>query len=136
VEESAVIRRNMSEMDTSVIKRAVSGEELIEAFRSVESVRVSDEVVEYLARLAAATRADARVSLGASPRALVHLSHCARAKAYLFGRNYVIPDDIKELWAFVVSHRLRLNQRSMLLDGKVTIEEVTRDIVDGVEPPR
>jgi len=136
VDESAVIRRNMYEMDAGATQRATSAEELEGAFREVEAVKVTDEVVEYLATLAAETRADARVGLGASPRAMVHLSHCARAKAYLSGRNYVIPDDIKELSVSVISHRLKLNQKSLLLGGKVSLEQVTREIVDRVKPPR
>ena len=66
------------------------------------AVKISDELVDYMARFAAETRADERVELGASPRAMVHLTHAARAKAYLSGRSYVIPDDIKELAVYVI----------------------------------
>jgi MoxR-like ATPase len=137
VDESAVIRRNLSEMTgTGTITPVISAAELDASFGAVMAVRLSDEVVGYLARLAAETRTEKRVAFGASPRAMVHLSHAARAKAYLAGRDYVIPDDIKELWVYVISHRLRLNQRTTVLDGKSTVEDLAREIVDRVKPPR
>ena len=135
-EEAAIIKRNMTEMDLQVIRKVVSSEELDRAFQEVMAVKVSDELVDYMARFAAETRKDERVELGASPRALVHLTHAARAKAYVSGRSYVIPDDIKGLAVHVIPHRLKLKQRSVLLEGTFTTEGVTRQIIDGVKPPR
>lgn len=135
-EESAVIKRNISEMDGAIIGTVVSAQELESALLQVKSIRISDEIVEYLSRLAAETRSDQRISLGASPRAMVHLSHCAMARAYISGRSYVIPDDIKDLWANVIAHRLRLSQRATIMDGSSSVDQVTKEIVDRVRPPR
>ncbi len=135
-DEAAIIKRNMTEMGSEVIQKVISSEELDRTFQEVTAVKVSDELVDYMARFAAETRADERVELGASPRAMVHLTHAARAKAYVSGRSYVIPDDIKELAVYVIPHRLKLKQRSVLLEGTVTAEGVTQHIVDRVKPPR
>jgi MoxR-like ATPase len=135
-DEAAIIRRNMTEMGTESIRKAISSEELDKAFQEVLSVKISDELLDYMSRFAAETRADERVELGASPRAMVHLAHAARAKAYVSGRSYVIPDDIKELAVYVIPHRLKLNQRSVLLEGTMTAEGITKQIVDRVKPPR
>ena len=135
-DETAIIRRNMSGMGPEVIKKVVSPEDLDRALLDVAEVKVSDELLDYMARFAAETRADDGLDLGASPRAMVHLSHASRAKAYISGRSYVIPDDIKELALCVIPHRLGLSSRSTLLDGKLTAEEATRRIIDRVKPPR
>jgi MoxR-like ATPase len=135
-DEGAIIKRNMTGMGPEMIQKVVSPEELDRAFQEVMTVKVSDELVDYMARFAAETRNDERVELGASPRAMVHLTHAARAKAYVSGRSYVIPDDIKELALHVIPHRLKLSHRSVLLEGTVTAEGVTRQIIDRVKPPR
>jgi MoxR-like ATPase len=87
-------------------------------------------------RIAVATRTDSRIRLGASPRAVVQLARCAKAKAYLEGRTYVTPDDVKELSVESLSHRVRLKQSTQLRDETVEVASVIRDVVDGVQPPR
>jgi MoxR-like ATPase len=138
--ESEVIRRNILPSSSSsgalTAVGVVSRLDLAQCFREVEEVKVSDEVIGYVARLAQATRSDERVALGASPRAVVHLTRCARARAYIAGRGYVTPDDVKELAVESLSHRLRLKQSVELSGEGVTVASVIRDVVDGVEPPR
>jgi MoxR-like ATPase len=133
--ETEVIRRNISGLETE-IDGVVSRLELAECFEEVGAVKVSDEVVGYLARLALATRTDTRVGLGASPRAIGQLARCAKAMAYLAGRGYVTPDDIKALSVESLSHRMRLHHSVEVSGEGVTVATVIREIVDGVEPPR
>ncbi len=134
--ESEVIRRNISESDGAAIGGVVSRLELTSCFGEVGLVKVSDEVIDYVSRLAIATRSDRRIKLGASPRAVVQLTRCAKAKAYLAGRGYVTPDDIKELSVECLSHRVKLKQVTLVREETVEIAAVIRDVVDGVEPPR
>jgi MoxR-like ATPase len=133
--ETEVIRRNISGSEAE-IRGVVSRQELARCFEEVGAVKVSDEVLQYLARLALATRTDSRVGLGASPRAIGQLARCAKARAYLAGRTYVTPDDIKSLSVESLSHRMRLQQSVEVSGDGVTIAAVVRDIVDRVEPPR
>jgi len=134
--ESAIIRRNLSEMDLEVVKQVVSSDELAAMFKGVEDVRVSDEILEYLAKIASETRTDQRIDLGASPRAMIHLVHSARSVAYLSGREYVIPDDIKKLSIYVLTHRIKLDQSSALRDQRLDVDTVIREVMDRVRPPR
>ena len=136
LQEAAILRSNMSGADVESVHPVVSKEELAAAFDSVKAVAVSGEMLDYVARLAMATRADGRVSLGASPRAMVHLTQCARAVAYLGGRNYVTPDDVKSLSVHVLSHRLKLDQALALSGERVDVDAVLKDTLDKVVPPR
>jgi MoxR-like ATPase len=134
--ESNVIRRNLSDLDADEIQRVVDPRELAENFATVESVVVGDEILDYLARIAHETRTDDRIELGASPRAMVQLIHCARAKAALEGRKYVIPDDVKERASLVLSHRIRPSRTSQLKGTDTDPARIVSDIFDKVKPPR
>ena len=134
--ESMIIRRNLSDMDTINLDPVFTEAELREVLRKVEEVHVSEEVIDYLANIAAETRKDKRLRLGASPRAMVHLVHCGRANAFLSGRDFVTPEDIKKMSSFVLSHRLKLDQSAVLTGNVADPAEVVRDIFTKVRPPR
>ena len=134
--ELDIVRRNISEVDTDSVKVAVTRSELQAAMVGARSVTVSDELIDYVARLAEATRSDPRVALGASPRAMIQLARCARANAYIWGRSYVIPDDVKELVPYVFSHRLRMSQASLLTGEHIDSAKLVEEIVGKVAPPR
>jgi MoxR-like ATPase len=104
--------------------------------RQVEEVKVSDEVIAYLARVAEATRTEGSLVLGASPRAMVQLLHCVRAKALLDGRKYVTPDDIKGIANDVLTHRLTIDRAAALKGVSRNPEAILTAILDRVEPPR
>jgi MoxR-like ATPase len=72
----------------------------------VGQVHVSDAVQRYAVALTSATRSHDELSLGASPRATLHLVRAAKASAALHGRDYVLPDDVSSLAAPVLAHRL------------------------------
>ena len=76
------------------------------------------------------------LSFGASPRAMVQLLRCSRAKAMLAGRNYVTPDDIKSIANDVLTHRLAIDRTAALKGGSRNPEEILTAILDRVEPPR
>ena len=75
----------------------------------VRAVTVSEDVEAYLVSLVRATRDDPAISLGASPRASVALHRASQAAAWLSGRAYVLPDDVREVFVPVVAHRLVLD---------------------------
>ncbi len=134
--EELIIRRNLSDMDTLNIDQVLTAQELEKIMKEVGEVHVSDEIIQYLSAIAEETRKERRLRLGASPRAMVHLVHCARATAYLRGRDFVTPEDIKMVSSFVLPHRLKLDQ-SAVLTGKVAEpSEVVQDIFTKVRPPR
>lgn len=134
--ESRIIRRNLSKMDTEDVEEVFNISELKGILHDVEQVHVSDDVINYLSTIAEETRRERRLSLGASPRAMVHLVHCARANAYLSGRDFVIPEDIKKVSSFVLAHRLKLDQSSVLTGTVADPSQVVQDIFTKVRPPR
>jgi len=134
--ESQIIKRNLEDMDTSLVKEAFAAKELEGILHEVEQVRVSDEIISYLSVVAEETRRERRLSLGASPRAMVHLIHCARANAYLGGRDFVIPEDVKSVSSYVLAHRLKLDQSAVLTGTVADPSQVIQDIFTKVRPPR
>jgi MoxR-like ATPase len=134
--EAAITRRNMSAMDETLIRVVVSRQELLNALQAVQEVKVSDEIHNYLAVIAEKTRTDQRIALGASPRAMVHLAQCSRAQAYLDDRKFVIPDDIKNLALYVLTHRIKLNPDLALKGEKPDPATLVTAILDEVAPPR
>lgn len=83
--------------------------ETVSALRGVpESVRVDEDLIEYIVALVRETRADGRVEVGVSPRGTQRLFEAARARATLSGREYATPDDIKRVAEPVIAHRLVL----------------------------
>lgn len=134
--EVVILRRNLTELNMDEVKTVLNLEQLNAMMKEVESVIVSDEILDYLSQIAKQTRDDERISLGASPRAMVQLIHCARAYAALEGRNYVTPDDVKLLAGPVLSHRMRV-ERSAALKGLATNSAMIIDqVLDTVKPPR
>jgi MoxR-like ATPase len=134
--ESAVIRRNISGDDFPAIIGVVSRTELAEAFGVVKIVKVSEEMLNYLARIAAESRTDPRVILGASPRAIIQLAACAKASAYLSGRDYIVPDDVKDLAVDALSHRVKLKQSATITGEATSTSAVIHEIIEKVKPPR
>lgn len=134
--EVKILRRNLAQLDLGIVKPVIGASELEESFKVVDSVTVSDEMLEYITMIAGATRQDERLSLGASPRAAVQLLQSARANAALEGRTFVTPDDVKKLAKVVLSHRVRLD-RSAALKGLVQgTDDVLDHVLEVVKPPR
>ncbi|MDA4111605.1 MAG: MoxR family ATPase [Thaumarchaeota archaeon] len=134
--EVEILKRNLTELDLDVVKPVISNEELIEAFKVVDSVKASIEILEYVSKLAIGTRTDNRINLGASPRAAVQLVQVARANAALEGRTYVTPDDIKKLAGVALAHRMRLDRSAALKGLATNTSAVIQQVLDVVKPPR
>ncbi|WP_148882956.1 AAA family ATPase [Thermococcus aciditolerans] len=96
-------------------------------------VGTSEPVLEYLYEIISRTRSDDRLLIGASPRAGEHLLYASKARAFLQGRTYVIPDDIKAVAVNVLAHRL-IVRAEYELEG-LKPETVVREILDSVEVP-
>ncbi len=132
-EEEIMLLRRKSVGDFSEVRPVVSAEELRELMEGVGRVKVSDEVIEYIYSLVSTTRADERLLFGASPRAGEHLLFASKASAFLNGRDYVIPDDVKRVFVPVLSHRLVLTAEYEL-EG-VKVREILEDILESTEVP-
>ena len=101
---------------------------------TVASVRLSDEVVDYVLDLVRATRESPDLQSGASPRGAAMLALAARARAVLDGRDYVIPDDVKALALPALRHRVILSPAAEI-EGR-QVDQVVAALVERVEAPR
>ncbi|MDJ1431865.1 MoxR family ATPase [Halostagnicola sp. A-GB9-2] len=107
--ETELLRRRAGRDDMSPSVDPVLEPETVSELRSVpESVRVDEDLLEYITQLVRETRADGRVEVGVSPRGTQRLFEASRAHATLAGREYVTPDDIKRVAEPVLAHRLVL----------------------------
>ncbi|HEY9055304.1 MAG TPA: MoxR family ATPase, partial [Rectinemataceae bacterium] len=107
-EELAILRRFEKDDPLDSLKAVSSPEEVARLQEERGSVHVSEPVRSYIAELVQATRRHAKLRFGASPRGSLGLFRTAQALALLRGREYVLPDDIKELAEPVLGHRLIL----------------------------
>ena len=119
------------------IKQRIDPESLLAAREVVDQMYVANAVIEYLLDLIGATREHPDVEHGASPRAALALQHVGKALAAIDGRDYVIPDDIKELAPATLEHRLVLTADAELsgVQPETVIDEILASVeVPGVDP--
>ena len=116
------------------VEPVASGDQLLQARELVDRVEVREDLPGYLVRLVSETRSSPALVLGASPRAGVMLLRAAKAHAALAGRDYVTPDDVKELFLPTLRHRIVLDPAEEI-EG-VRPDDVLAGILDAVEVPR
>jgi MoxR-like ATPase len=104
------------------------------ARHQVASLKVSDDLLDYAARIARATRENSQVALGASPRAALNLLFVSKAFAAMDGRDYLIPDDVKRAVLPVFRHRLILKPEAQL--DAITADALLSEIIKTVAVPR
>ncbi len=114
-EEWNVLRRRMARrQEEAVLEPVVDSETLLAMQAALEDVVVEDSIGRYMVELSAATREHAQVLVGASPRGSLALLLLARARAALAGRDYVIPEDVKDVAVPALAHRLSLKPEMWL----------------------
>jgi MoxR-like ATPase len=116
------------------VETVASRAELSEAVAAVGEVRLAEEVVGYIADLVRATRENAELETGASPRAGAMLALAARARAAIEGRDYVIPDDVKALAIPALRHRVILSPAAEI-EGR-TVDDTLRSLTERAQAPR
>jgi MoxR-like ATPase len=105
-EELQMLQRSQSGPSAQTLSPCISLEEVQQLQQACLQVQVEKSLQQYMLNLVRATREDSQVRLGVSPRGAVILQRTAQAIAFLAGRTYVLPDDIKELAPSVLSHRI------------------------------
>jgi MoxR-like ATPase len=137
--ELEILRRHAAGFDPRDIAAAgvsaVAGaEDIVAGQRSVQHVQVAPEVAGYIVDIARATRSSPSLSLGVSPRGATALLHASRAWAWLSGRDFVTPDDVKALAHSTLAHRLGLRPEAEL-DG-ADVNQVLASALGSVPVPR
>ena len=119
---------------TQAVNKVISGEQLKKYQDIVKNIVVEPHLIEYIAKITIATRENQFLYLGASPRASLALLNASKAFAAIRGRDFVTPEDIKEASYAVLRHRIAVSpEREM--EG-LSIDEVIRQILEGIEIPR
>lgn len=122
------------ELATSGLKPVVSHHQLQSARQAVQNVTVSTELLQYIAQIVARTRDLPLLLLGAGPRAGIALLKCAKALAAMSGRDYILPEDVKEVALPVLRHRLLLRAEAEM-EG-LSADDVISQVLGAVEVPR
>jgi len=107
-QEALMLGRWQERPPIEQLKAVVVQDEFVLLQAEVKRIHVDDTLKDFIVRLTAATREHRLLTLGASPRASLALMRAAQAAAFIKGRSYVVPDDIKALAIPVLAHRLRL----------------------------
>lgn len=115
------------------IKAVLSCDDVAQMQVAVQRVAIEKTVVHYMLRIIKATRHDTRITLGASPRALLLLSRCCQSYAFLEGRDYVLPDDVKALCSPVLAHRLVIENKTKY--SGISAIEIVENIVSKTKVP-
>ena len=115
------------------VKQSVTREDVVRMQSEVRAVTSKDSILSYLTRLALASREHPMTKIGVSPRGVLFLDRMAKAHAYLDGRDYVIPEDVQEVFSDVCAHRVILTQKARL--SGATAEQVLSELLKTVEVP-
>jgi len=114
----------------------IDGSHLLALQKEVEKVRIDDALLQYILKILHATRTRPQVRTGASPRAGLGLKQTAKALAFMEGRDYIIPDDIKRMAVVTLRHRLVLKQEVFEPEKRnQQAEAIIREILDSVSVP-
>jgi MoxR-like ATPase len=127
-QEVALYTGRDTEAALGEVRPVLAREQLLAAQAAVTGVLVRDPVAEYVLRVVAATREHTEVALGASPRAALMWLRAAKGRAWLHGRDYVLPDDLKALALPVLAHR-------MFVRGGGSTEAMLREVLAAVAVP-
>jgi MoxR-like ATPase len=134
-EERALLRRHHDdEAGPEDVAVVLSPAEIHRARSVVRGVKVSDEILGYVAELVRTTRTDFQYGLGASPRAGLLLLRAAKAQAVLDGRSFVLPEDVQEMWTPSLRHRVMLDP-ALEVEGQ-TADGALERTLRGVTVPR
>jgi len=107
-EQDILKRRRERRQDDIVLKQITDRKTIVEMRKAIEDVHVDSDIERYIVALVGKTRMDSRVTVGSSPRGALALLKLARAQAAMDGRDFAIPDDVKEFAGPVLIHRLIL----------------------------
>ena len=131
-DELELLRRKQKCNPLDEVRQVVDLSGLSALRNAVDAVHTSDDVLDYIIRLVAATRGHPLIIQGASPRATLAVTAMAKSAAFICGRDYVIPEDVSLVFRDVVTHRLLLSPRAEATAGADPAKEILRSVA----PPR
>lgn len=129
-DELDILTRNEQDLRPQNLLQVISCEEISELSEKMKEVYCSKPIQEYIVKIVENTRKVDFIKLGVSPRGSIAMYKMAKALAFVRGRDYVVPDDIKELAPYVFSHRIMLSPKgkSVVLGNEEAIEKVVASV--------
>lgn len=131
--EEAVVKMQLLSHPIEDLKPVVSAEEISEIQQMVRKVHVEEDLIRYAVDITKRSRTHPKVLVGSSPRGSIALIRLAQARAFLKGRDYVLPDDIKDVAPYALSHRLTL--KAQYREDNSNPREIVREILEAVKVP-
>ncbi len=132
-EELELLNRVEREHPIDAITNVINLDQVIELQKVARDIFIHESVKTYIVNLIHATRTNRDIELGASPRATIALMKASQANALINGRDYVSPDDVKDIALSVLGHRIRLTNESLLKVKKV--DAVLEDVIAHIRVP-
>ncbi len=132
-EEVRMLQAQISAHPIDSLRAVVSEDDILQAREQVKAIHISNDIAEYIVRIAVATRQHADLRLGVSPRGVLALSRAVQGLAYLRGRDFVTPDLVKIMAVPVLAHRLIVLPQAAAR-GQIAAA-VLRDVLAQVAPP-
>ena len=120
-DEILLTRRFLEGKTVDTIKSVITSDELLKIMDEVRNIRIADKVLQYAEEITGLTRQEKRFLRGVSSRAMIMMVQAARAKAFLAGREFVTPDDIKAVAVSTLHHRVTLSY-----DAKIAGEDIDK----------
>ena len=128
-----ILRDRQQDDPLTQVREVSSAEALLEMQRQAQSVHMADPLLEYVTRLTEATRAHSLVLLGVSPRGALAVCRMAKSRAFMHGRDYVLPEDVQSVFIDVCAHRLFLAPKAKISD--TTAADVLTGLLEQVRRP-
>ena len=128
-----IITERQTENPIDSVETVLTVDELVKLQEQAVLVNADIKIVKYITSLTFATRESEDIELGISPRGAIAVNNMAKANAFINGRDYVIPEDVKHVFKAVCAHRIILSQRARL--AGVTQEKALDDILNKVSIP-
>ena len=129
----AMLRARQDENPLDRVCQVASREDVLAMQTAVRAESVSDAILDYITRLTMASREHPMLEVGVSPRGALCLCRMAKARAYLLGRDYVVSEDVQDVWQDVCAHRVAATPKARL--SGVTGADILRNVLSSVESP-
>lgn len=131
--EIEILKGKQKKVPLDEINTVVTKEDILVMQDLVENIYIHEKIYEYIVTLISKTRNHPLIDLGVSPRGSVALTKLAKATAFLKNRDYVVPEDIQEIFKDVTIHRIILNTKARI--SNTSEEKILLDILNSVSVP-
>ena len=128
-----ILRDRQTKNPLDSVRQVADCAQILQKQREAASVTMKDEILAYITRLSMASRQHPMVELGISPRGAIAVGRMARACAYVRGRDFVIPEDVREIFADVCAHRILLSQKAKA--ARLTERQVLEQLLEETALP-